>query len=71
MTSAETGESETAQGADELKAKRLTKTALALQSATSAADIDVFTAMRVIGPPDAAGLYDAGDVTRLRLVIAL
>jgi class 3 adenylate cyclase len=71
MTSAGIGESQETRDAEKLGSKRLTKTALALQSAVSAADIDAFTAMGVIGPVDTAGLYDPGDVTRLRLVVAL
>ena len=71
MTSAGIGESQETRDAEKPGSKRLTKTALALQSAVSAADIDAFTAMGVIGPVDTAGLYDPGDVTRLRLVVAL
>jgi adenylate cyclase len=50
---------------------RVTKAALALQSGVPAGEIDGLVALGLFDGPDAASTYDAGNITRLRLIRAL
>jgi adenylate cyclase len=50
---------------------RLSQAELAIQSGTSPEEIDRLVGLGLIGRPDADGTFDAGDVTRLRLITAL
>ena len=52
-------------------AERVAKADLALQSGVAADDIDGFVSLGLIDGPDAAATYDAGHITRLRLIRAL
>ena len=52
-------------------ARRLSEAELAVQSGVAASEISEFVKLGFIGQPDENGRFDGGDVTRLRLIVAL
>lgn len=51
--------------------QRLSEAELAIQSGTARSEIANFVELGLIRRPDATGTFDGGDVTRVRLIVAL
>jgi len=51
--------------------QRLSEAELAIQSGTARSEIAKFVELGLIRRPDANGTFDGGDVTRIRLIVAL